>query len=120
MKIMKCMKILLTTFVLIILLSETRLSESDGNLVLDYYKETCPMVEEIVQRQVQIAVLKNPRMAASLLRLHFHDCFVMVSIFLFSTYQLSLIVVVIKLLLVNYLMTRSRVIAWKDLSSYPV
>lgn len=46
-------------------------------LVRDYYKETCPMVEEIVRYNLQFAVLKNPRMAASLLRLHFHDCFVM-------------------------------------------
>lgn len=58
--------------------SERSLSENVGNLVLDYYKERCPMVEEIVQRQIQIAILKDPRMAASLLRLHFHDCFVMV------------------------------------------
>ncbi|CAK9173365.1 unnamed protein product [Ilex paraguariensis] len=49
----------------------------NGVLVLDYYQESCPIVEEIVQRQVEIAALKDPRMAASLLRLHFHDCFVM-------------------------------------------
>lgn len=55
------------------------LSSEDGPLVLDYYKETCPLAEEIVSRNVEIAVLKDPRMAASLLRLHFHDCFVMVS-----------------------------------------
>lgn len=55
-----------------------RNSRCDGPLVLDYYKETCPNLEEMVQRIVEIAVLKDPRMAASLLRLHFHDCFVMV------------------------------------------
>ena len=54
----------------------------DGLLVFDYYKETCPFVEDIIRRQVEIAVLKDPRMAASLLRLHFHDCFVMVRLFL--------------------------------------
>jgi hypothetical protein len=53
-------------------------------LVRDYYKETCPMVEEIVRYNLQFAVLKNPRMAASLLRLHFHDCFVMVRPLVFS------------------------------------
>lgn len=65
---------------MIIYFCKRSLSENVGNLVLDYYKERCPMVEEIVQRQVQIAVLKDPRMAASLLRLHFHDCFVMVNL----------------------------------------
>lgn len=54
----------------------------DEPLVFDYYKETCPFVEDIVRRQVEIAVLKDPRMAASLLRLHFHDCFVMVFVYL--------------------------------------
>ncbi|KAL0553008.1 hypothetical protein IC582_006890 [Cucumis melo] len=52
-------------------------SLGEGLLVFDYYKETCPFVEDIVRRQVEIAVHKDPRMAASLLRLHFHDCFVM-------------------------------------------
>ncbi|KAE8657269.1 Peroxidase 20 [Hibiscus syriacus] len=52
-------------------------SVEDGLLYLDYYKETCPLAAEIVSRNVEIAVLKDPRMAASLLRLHFHDCFVM-------------------------------------------
>lgn len=56
----------------------------DGSLVYDYYKETCPFVEDIIRRQVEIAVLKDPRMAASLLRLHFHDCFVMVRCSLYS------------------------------------
>lgn len=67
---------------LIIFRSGRSLSENSGDLVLDYYKERCPLVEEIVQHQVQIALLKDPRMAASLLRLHFHDCFVMVSLVL--------------------------------------
>lgn len=49
-----------------------------GSLSLDYYKESCPPAEEIVRRSVERAILRDPRKAASLLRLHFHDCFVMV------------------------------------------
>ncbi|PIA32648.1 hypothetical protein AQUCO_04400082v1 [Aquilegia coerulea] len=53
------------------------LNFNDGNLLPHYYKHSCPHAEKIVRRNVEIAVLKDPRMAASLLRLHFHDCFVM-------------------------------------------
>ncbi|KMT14376.1 hypothetical protein BVRB_4g071560 [Beta vulgaris subsp. vulgaris] len=45
-------------------------------LTADFYATTCPNLFHIVRRQVQIAVMNEMRMAASLLRLHFHDCFV--------------------------------------------
>ncbi|XP_027180925.1 peroxidase 20 [Coffea eugenioides] len=64
-------------FVLVLTIFRVRNSRCDSPLVLDYYKETCPHLEEMVQRIVEIAVLEDPRMAASMLRLHFHDCFVM-------------------------------------------
>ncbi|KAJ7944630.1 Peroxidase [Quillaja saponaria] len=67
---------LLLILVLTILYSTKTLSD-DGPLVYDYYKETCPLAEDIVKRNVETAVFKDPRLAASLLRLHFHDCFVM-------------------------------------------
>jgi len=46
------------------------------NLIPHFYAISCPMAEIIVESVVQKAVMKEPRMAASLLRLHFHDCFV--------------------------------------------
>ncbi|WCJ20681.1 Peroxidase superfamily protein [Euphorbia peplus] len=64
--------------ILLALLSNIRNSiAEDGHLAFGYYLESCPLAEKIVRYNVQLAVLKNPRMAASLLRLHFHDCFVM-------------------------------------------
>lgn len=45
-------------------------------LTLDYYKTTCPTVLEIVRKEMECAVLSDPRNAALILRLHFHDCFV--------------------------------------------
>jgi peroxidase len=41
-----------------------------------FYDKSCPKAKEIVQSIVAQAVAKEARMAASLLRLHFHDCFV--------------------------------------------
>ncbi|XP_044469764.1 peroxidase 10-like [Mangifera indica] len=42
----------------------------------NYYGKTCPGLTTIVQSGVLSAVSNETRMAASLLRLHFHDCFV--------------------------------------------
>ncbi|XP_050119207.1 peroxidase 40-like [Malus sylvestris] len=42
----------------------------------DVYKDRCPETEAIIYAGVRLAVFEDPRMAASLLRLHFHDCFV--------------------------------------------
>ncbi|KAE8717839.1 Cationic peroxidase 1 [Hibiscus syriacus] len=42
----------------------------------NHYKSTCPKVLSIVGARVEAAVKQEPRMGASLLRLHFHDCFV--------------------------------------------
>ncbi|XP_057806106.1 peroxidase 40 [Salvia miltiorrhiza] len=45
-------------------------------LSFDFYLSSCPEAEAIVFSWVEKAVSDDPRMAASLLRLHFHDCFV--------------------------------------------
>jgi hypothetical protein len=48
-------------------------------LDVKFYSETCPNVTQIVKNLVDAAVQQEPRMAASLLRLHFHDCWPNVS-----------------------------------------
>ncbi|GLT82716.1 hypothetical protein SLE2022_010740 [Rubroshorea leprosula] len=47
-----------------------------GGLYPQFYDHSCPKAQEIVKSIVAKAVAKEARMAASLLRLHFHDCFV--------------------------------------------
>lgn len=49
---------------------------SGGYLYPQFYDRSCPKAQEIVNSIVAKAVAKEARMAASLLRLHFHDCFV--------------------------------------------
>ncbi|PON99544.1 Plant peroxidase [Trema orientale] len=48
----------------------------DGNLYPQFYDHSCPKAQAIVKSIVAKAVANEARMAASLLRLHFHDCFV--------------------------------------------
>lgn len=49
-----------------------------GYLYPQFYDRSCPRAKEIVKSVVAKAVAREARMAASLLRLHFHDCFVKV------------------------------------------
>jgi len=45
-----------------------------------FYTATCPQAEAIVARRVAVAIHADPTIAAPLLRLFFHDCFVRVSL----------------------------------------
>ncbi|XP_073127150.1 peroxidase 72-like [Henckelia pumila] len=47
-----------------------------GYLYPQFYDRSCPRAPQIVYSIVSRAVAQEARMAASLLRLHFHDCFV--------------------------------------------
>ncbi|EFJ36102.1 hypothetical protein SELMODRAFT_230146 [Selaginella moellendorffii] len=52
-------------------------SSSSFPLSPTFYAYSCPNLLSIVRGVLSRAVEREPRMAASLLRLHFHDCFVM-------------------------------------------
>ena len=52
---------------------------SCARLSTNFYAHSCPHLLPTVRSVVQSAIEKEARMGASLLRLHFHDCFVNVS-----------------------------------------
>ncbi|CAI0405085.1 unnamed protein product [Linum tenue] len=54
----------------------TLAAATGGKLSPAYYSTTCPKALAIVQAGVVAAIQKETRIGASLLRLHFHDCFV--------------------------------------------
>ncbi|KAK1415436.1 hypothetical protein QVD17_31217 [Tagetes erecta] len=47
-----------------------------GQLSTNFYSKSCPKLLPTVRSAVHSAIVKETRMGASLLRLHFHDCFV--------------------------------------------
>ncbi|KAD3338109.1 hypothetical protein E3N88_33630 [Mikania micrantha] len=53
-----------------------------GQLSANFYARSCPNFRSIITRAVNSAVSNEARMGASLLRLHFHDCFIINMVFL--------------------------------------
>ncbi|MQM10941.1 hypothetical protein Taro_043844 [Colocasia esculenta] len=51
-------------------------SQCQGQLTSDFYHATCPRALATIRKAVRVAIARERRMAASLIRLHFHDCFV--------------------------------------------
>ncbi|KAG5550732.1 hypothetical protein RHGRI_015623 [Rhododendron griersonianum] len=54
---------------------------ASAQLSTTFYSSSCPKVLVTIKKAVKSAVSKEARMGASLLRLHFHDCFVNASTF---------------------------------------
>ncbi|PON68769.1 Peroxidase [Parasponia andersonii] len=46
------------------------------SLKIGFYKRTCPSAETVIKKTTYQYISRAPTLAASLLRMHFHDCFV--------------------------------------------
>lgn len=47
-----------------------------NSMSMNYYMMSCPFAEPIVKNTVMRALQADPTLAAALLRMHFHDCFI--------------------------------------------
>src|SRR5262249_42605843 len=77
---MKIFCVAAVIFILALHLSSASALSDDDVLSFSYYARSCPQFESIVHRKVQDWVKKDPTFAPSILRLHFHDCIIRVSI----------------------------------------
>lgn len=55
-----------------------------AQLQVGFYQRSCGFAEFVVKQEVQAAFMKDDGVAAGLVRLHFHDCFVRVRFFFLS------------------------------------
>jgi peroxidase len=65
--------------VLVLVVVAMAATAASAQLSSTFYDTSCPKALATIKSGVTAAVSSNPRMGASLLRLHFHDCFVNVS-----------------------------------------
>lgn len=76
-------------FVALVLVMMGLAAEGQGGLKTGFYSSSCPKAEDIVRSTVEAHFNKDPSVAAGLLRLHFHDCFVQVPYLATSFFQNS-------------------------------
>jgi peroxidase len=59
--------------------TDTHVVLADGRLTPDYHDASCPNLQAMVRTAVEEALHEDMAIAAGLLRIFFHDCFVSVS-----------------------------------------
>lgn len=64
---------------LVVVTLVTLLIPTSAQLSPHFYDKVCPQALPVIKSVIHRAILRERRIGASLLRLHFHDCFVNVS-----------------------------------------
>lgn len=80
-----------TSLVVATIFLALKLYESNAQLNATFYNNTCPNASTIVRNAVQQALQSDSRIGASLIRLHFHDCFVDVKLMKLLKYLANLL-----------------------------
>ncbi|KMT18877.1 hypothetical protein BVRB_2g029800 [Beta vulgaris subsp. vulgaris] len=73
---MPSFKCFIVSYILVLIFSFSNVEARQKELSTDFYYYSCPQVLDIVRDGVVEAIKNETRNGASLLRLHFHDCFV--------------------------------------------
>lgn len=68
------------SFVVYFVLAAAAIIPINAQLTPNFYEKMCPQALPTIRTVVRNAITNETRMGASLLRLHFHDCFVNVSV----------------------------------------
>ncbi|KVH89629.1 heme peroxidase [Cynara cardunculus var. scolymus] len=66
----------MTTLMSIVVTMIAIMFRCSNGLSMNYYMMNCPMAEFIIQNSVRSALTSDPTLAAGLIRMHFHDCFI--------------------------------------------
>lgn len=72
----KIFSVLFLQFMFVVLVLEP--TNAHQKLKVGFYEKSCPGAEAIVKKVIVKTISKVPTLAAALIRLHFHDCFVKV------------------------------------------
>ncbi|XP_051138487.1 peroxidase 5-like [Andrographis paniculata] len=67
---------LIKALITLLQLSCLYIAMSDAQLQVGFYQSSCSIAEFVVKQQVQNAFFRDRGVAAGLVRMHFHDCFV--------------------------------------------
>ncbi|KAL6576137.1 Peroxidase 47 [Orobanche hederae] len=70
------MKMAISNVLCLIVFVINMIASGVNGLSMNYYIMTCPFADSIIRRTVSKALQSDPTLAAALLRMHFHDCFI--------------------------------------------